>query len=67
MGEMKYTQILVEKREERDHLEDLDVDGRLKLKWVLTLCPACTNCKLCYRETSSFQGNLDFKTYSEMG
>jgi hypothetical protein len=36
MGEkMNACSILVGKPEERDHFEDLDVGGRMKLKWIL--------------------------------
>jgi hypothetical protein len=36
MGKMRYAyNILVGKREGRDHLEDLGVGGRIILRWIL--------------------------------
>jgi hypothetical protein len=34
-GEMRNAYILVGKSEKRDHLEDIDVDGRIILKLIL--------------------------------
>jgi hypothetical protein len=37
MGERRGAyMILVERLEENDHLEDLGIDGRIQLKWILS-------------------------------
>jgi hypothetical protein len=35
LGEEPHTPFLSENLEERDHLEDVDVDGRILFRWIL--------------------------------